>query len=329
MINNQCKMKIILAGSLEKPSSTVSFMKKTLEELGHEIIPFDYRKERKKYGNERTQQEMINLVEEKRPDVFLLIKGDGIFLETLGEIKKTCHVSFRYMDSPVKGWIVRLAKVSDSFFITAGGLIEKYKRLGVKNVFHLWEGCDPEVHRYLPTDSPEYQCEVAFIGVGKAGRGSLLKKVTKAGFDLKIWGRDWPKSFPVQKEWVEPEEFAKVCSGAKLVLGLNDNNTIPDYFSDRTFLTLACRGFHITPYTPRLERWFTNRKHLVWYNARKEYPWSNRYQECINLIKYYLDKPKERERIARAGQEWVYSHYTWRHSMEKMIKILEELINRR
>ena len=322
-------MKIILAGSLEKPSSTVSFMKKTLEDLGQEIIPFDYRMKRKELGNEEMQKKMVALIKEKRPDVFLLMKGDGIFPETLEEIKKICHVSFRYMDSPIKGWIVRLARASDSFFITVGGLLEKYKRLGVKNVFHLWEGCDPEVHKYTPTNSPEYQCDVAFVGVNKAGRENLLKKVMKTGFNLKVWGRDWPKDFPVQKEWVEPEEFAKVCSSAKIVLGLNDNNTIPDYFSDRTFLTLACRGFHITSYTPRLERWFTNKKHLVWYHTKKRYPWSNRYAECINLIRYYLDKPKERGKIARTGQEWVYSHYTWRHSMEKMIKILEELINRR
>lgn len=322
-------MKIILAGPLDRPSSTVSFMKKTLEKLGQEIIPFDYRKEREKYGNERMQQAMIDLVRNKKPDVFLLVKGDGIFPETLKEIRKITHVSYRYMDSPIKGWIVRLAEASDSFFITAGGLIEKYKRLGIKNVFHLWEGCDPEVHKYTPTNSPEYQCDVAFIGVNKTERENLLKWVMKVNLNLKVWGRDWPKNFPVQKEWVEPEEFTKICSGAKVVLGLNDNNTIPDYFSDRTFLTLACKGFHITSYTPKLERWFTDKEHLVWYNTRKKYPWSSRYQECINLIKYYLDKPEERERIARAGQEWVYSHYTWRHSMEKMIRILGELIGKK
>ena len=321
-------MKIILAGSLEKPSSTVSFMKKTLEKLGQEIIPFDYRKEREKYGNKRMQEKMIGLTRGERPDVFLLLKGDGISPETLKEIKKICHVSFRYMDSPIKKWIVRLARTSDSFFLTVGGLIEEYRRLGVKNVFHLWEGCDPEVHKYIPSDSPKYQCEVAFVGVNKAGRENLLKGVMKAGFDLKIWGRDWPKGFPVQKEWIEPEEFTSVCSSAKIVLGLNDNNTIPDYFSDRTFLTLACRGFHVTSYTPRLERWFTNRKQLVWYNTRKKYPWSSRYQECVNLIRHYLGKPEKRERIARAGQEWVCSHYTWRHSMEKWLGIVRELIGK-
>jgi hypothetical protein len=324
-------VKILLAGSFEKSPvsvSTVYFMHKSLKDLGQEIIPFDYRVKRRELGNKESQEEMIALVERERPDIFLLVRGEEIFPESLKKIRTISYVALQYMDSPIKGWVVRLARASDSFFITAGGLVERYKRLGIKNVFHLWQGCDPEVNRYIPSDSPEYQCDVAFTGVNKAGREGLLRKVMKAGFDLKVWGRDWPNNFPVQKERTEPEEFAKVCSGAKIVLGLNDNNTIPDYFSNRTFLTLACRGFHITSYVPRLERWFTNKKHLVWYNTKKKYPWSSRYGECIDLIKYYLDKPEERKRIARAGQEWVYSHYTWRHSMKKMIGILGELIEK-
>jgi hypothetical protein len=321
-------MKILLAGPLEKPSSTVSFMKKALEDLDQEIVPFDYRQKREECGNERMQEEMIDLAKKENPDVFCLVKGDGIFPETLREIKKNTHLCFRYMDSPIKGWIVRLAKVSDSVFITAGGLVEKYKNLGIRNVFHLWEGCDPRIHRYVAPDSPEYSCDVAFVGVNKAGRRKLLRRVREAGFDLKIWGRNWPKDFPAEKEWIEPEEFAKVCSSAKIVLGLNDNNSIPDYFSDRTFLTLACRGFHITSYVPHLEEWFTNKKHLVWYDTGKKYPWSDRYKECIDLIRYYLSRPSERQKIALWGQEWVYSRYTWRHAMERMIEILRRLIDK-
>lgn len=323
-------MKIVLAGPLEKSTSTVVSKKKTLENLGQEIIPFDYRKKREEVGNERMQEEMIALAEKERPDVFLLVKGEEICPETVEKIKKVTHVSLRYVDSPMRSWVIRLARAADSFFITAGGLVERYKKAGVKNVYHLWQGCDSEVHRYLPSSSPEYQCDVAFIGLNKAGRRHLLGKVSRLGINLKIWGKNWPKGFPVEKEWLELEDFIKVCSNAKIVLSLNDNNTIPDYFSDRTFLVLACRGFHLTSYVPGLEKWFTNQEHLVWYRGvTKKYLWPlNRYGECLDLIKYYLNRPKERESIAQAGQEWVYSHYTWRHSMEKWLGIVGDLIGK-
>lgn len=318
-------MKIILAGHLGEPSSTVVFMKKALEELGQEIVPFDYRRERRKLGNGNMQARIIDLIREEKPDVFFLVKGEGISPLTLQQVKKTCHVSLRYMDSPIPRWLVRLGRVADSFFVTAGGLIDRYRRLGFNNVYHLWEGCAPKVHRYVESNSPLYQCEVAFIGTNKSGREQLLRQVKEQGFHVKIWGSpSWPLNLPYQGGLRDSEDFARVCSGAKIVLGLNDNNAIPDYFSDRTFLTLACRGFHLTSYIPGLEKWFTNREHLVWFPIRRG--GKGRYRECLELIDYYLNKPEERKRIAEAGQKYVYANYTWQRSMEKMLGILSKLI---
>jgi len=318
-------VKIILAGHLEKTSSTVVFMKKALEDLGQEMVPFDYRRERRELGNWKMQAKMIDLVQQEKPDAFLLVKGEGFYPHTLQQMKKTCHVALRYMDSLIPRWMVRLGRVADSFFVTAGGLVNRYRRLGFQNVYHLWEGCDPQVHRYIESGSPLYRCEVAFVGTNKAGREQLLRQIKKRGFQVKIWGSpSWPADLPYQGELWDSENFAKVCSGAKIVLGLNDNNVIPDYFSDRTFLTLACRGFHLTSYVPGLEKWFTNKEHLVWFNILKGA--FHRYDECINLINYYLKKPEERMRIAVAGQKHVYSNYTWRHSMEKMVGILLGLV---
>jgi len=317
-------VKILLAGYLAEPSSTVVFMKKVLEELGQEIVPFDYRWERRTFGNEEMQVKMIELVRQESPDIFLLMKGEGISPLTLREIKKTCHVSLRYMDSPIPRWLIRLGRVADSFFVTAGGVVEKYRRLGFSNVYHLWEGCDPRVHQYIETDTPLYQCEVAFVGTNKAGREQLLRQVKKRGFHLKIWGSpSWPANFPYQGELRDGRNFARVCSGAKIILGLNDNNSIPDYFSDRAFLTLACRGFHLTSYVPGLEKWFTNKEHLVWFPFRGR--WKGRYGECLELIDYYLKRPEERKRIAESGQKHVYAHYSWQQSMEKMLAILSKL----
>ncbi|MCK4325360.1 hypothetical protein KAW55_01230, partial [bacterium] len=170
-------MKMILAGSLSKRSSTVSFMKKTLERLGHEIVLFDYRAERERHGNQKMQEMMVDLTGREKPDIFLLVKGEGIFPSIIQKIKEVAHVSLRYMDSPIPSWLVRLGRVADSFFVTAGGLVAKYRRLGFKNVYHLWEGCDPEVHRYVESDLPCYQCDIAFIGTNKVGRQRLLTQI--------------------------------------------------------------------------------------------------------------------------------------------------------
>src|SRR5262249_30519406 len=85
------------------------------------------------------------------------------------------------------------------------------------------------------------------------------------------------------------------------------------YFSNRTFLTLACGGFHLTHYVPELERMFTNRRHLVWFHSD---------DECLDLIRYYLARPRARRAIARAGQRWTRRRYGMRRSWRRILAAL-------
>ena len=52
--------------------------------------------------------------------------------------------------------------------------------------------------------------------------------------------------------------------------------SVERYFSNRTFLTLAAGGFHLTHYVPGLETMFENHRHLVWYRSD---------EECLELIR--------------------------------------------
>src|SRR5262249_18513973 len=72
------------------------------------------------------------------------------------------------------------------------------------------------------------------------------------------------------------------------------------YFSNRTFLTLASGGFHLTGYVPGLETMFDDHRHLVWYRSD---------DECLDLIAHYLDRPAERAAIAAEGQRHVRERY--------------------
>jgi spore maturation protein CgeB len=152
----------------------------------------------------------------------------------------------------------------------------------------------------------------------------------KAGFDLKIYGTRWPKDMPVAGEFVGGDDFARMCFNADIVLGTNDNNRIPDYFSLRTAMTLASRGFHITSYVPGLEKWFGNGKHLAWFSLKRRrlLPWQNDYSDCISIIRHYLDRREERRKIAVSGQEHVYKFFTWEHQLGKLLEKLKEIVGK-
>ena len=134
---------------------------------------------------------------------------------------------------------------------------------------------------------------------------------------------------PVVSDFIGEDDFARACFNADIVLGLNDNNKIRDYFSLRTAFTLASRGFHVTSYVPGLENWFVNGTHLAWFRvARKKLPpWRTDYSDCIRVIRHYLEKPEERRRIALAGQKHVYAYFTWEYQLGKVVEKLEKILS--
>ncbi len=324
-------MKILVAGPLENLVSNVHFIRRTFAQLGQEVESFDYRAIAKKEGNDAMHEKLAGAIESFKPDVLFLVKGERVDPLVIREIAGKTHVALHYMDSPIHGWLVRLGRECDSFWVTAGGLVEKYRKLGFRNVHHIWEGVDPKVHRHIEEEVPEYACQVAFMGTNKAGRELLLREVVKAGFDLKIWGERWPGDMPVVSEFIGEDDFARACFNAEIVLGLNDDNKIQDYFSLRTALTLASRGFHITSYVPGIENWFVSGTHLAWFKvARKKLrPWQADYSDCIRVIRQYLEKPQERRRIALEGQKHVYTYFTWEYQLGKVVEKLEEILSRK
>ncbi|TET38487.1 MAG: hypothetical protein E3J72_03090 [Planctomycetota bacterium] len=320
-------MKILIAGAYDNvPHTTVKFMEKAFRSLGHDVEIFDFRRIRKERGGSEMESQMLATVRETEPDTMILMKGEDINLRTIIAIGEHTHVSLRYMDSPLPRWLRKLAAACDSTFITAGGLVAEFEKAGVKNVFHLWEGVDPEVHRHWETDTDDFECDVAFVGVNKAGRDALLSTVIETGADVAVYGRKWPAGFPVRGEGIYLDDFAKLCSRAKIVLGMNDNNSIENYFSDRTFQIPACRGFHITSRVPGMENWFTDGGHLVCFDIGRGRG-KKKYADAADKVKYWLDRPDERVRIAAAGQKWVYERYTWKKVCAGMTGKIEALIS--
>ena len=45
-------------------------------------------------------------------------------------------------------------------------------------------------------------------------------------------------------------------------------------------------------------------------------------EECAELVQYYLDHDKEREKIAKAGQERTIREHTYHQRMEELIEIV-------
>lgn len=106
---------------------------------------------------------------------------------------------------------------------------------------------------------------------------------------------------------------AKVVVGDSVCLGFNHKN----YWSDRVYETLGRGGFLIHPYIKGMEEEFKDKEHLVYY----EY---GNFDQLRALIDYYLS-PKcadDRERIRKAGHEFVKNHATYTERLKRMLEIV-------
>ena len=185
---------------------------------------------------------------------------------------------------------------------------------GIDNMVFLMSGFSPRFHRPAPKQAAKR--DVAFIGgPGRRGqRASFLAEVSKR-FDTEVFGLHWQRWRHVTGDLrtsspVDNRGYAKVCASSRIVLGMNEVNEDIYYFSNRTFLTLACGGFHLTHYVPRLENVFRNGDHLVWYRDE---------EDALQQIEYWLQRDDERAVIAAGGHAEVLKQHGYFHRVARVL----------
>ena len=159
--------------------------------------------------------------------------------------------------------------------------------------------------------------EVVFVGSKKYHpewkyRGQLIDYLDNTyGKKFEHWGSD---GLGV----VRGKNLNQLYAGTKVVVGdtLCPKFNYPDYWSDRVYETIGRGGFIIHPYIQGMEKEFTDREHLVFYEYKN-------FKQLKELIDYYLTHDEERERIRIAGHNLVKEKYTYKNRWEYILNELE------
>jgi hypothetical protein len=114
---------------------------------------------------------------------------------------------------------------------------------------------------------------------------------------------------------VRGNDLNKLYATTKVVVGdtLCPKFSYPDYWSDRVYETVGRGGFIIHPYISGMEKHFTDREHLVFYDF-------NNFEQLKDLIDYYLAHPEEAEAIRKAGLKHVRNKHTYKNRWEHILK---------
>lgn len=112
------------------------------------------------------------------------------------------------------------------------------------------------------------------------------------------------------------DDCAKKLSQSRLLI----NESIKEDLNMRTFESLACKKLLITEEVPDLLKHFKDGVHLRTFKT---------IDEAVDIAKYYLAHPEEREAIAEAGYKEFLDKHTYLHRTREILKICigyEELV---
>lgn len=87
------------------------------------------------------------------------------------------------------------------------------------------------------------------------------------------------------------------------------------YTSNRLYNIISSGGFALVNWFPGIEYLFDNGSHLVWFKTP---------EEARELAVFYLKNPKERDKIALAGQELYKSRDTAAHRLDYMLGYMKK-----
>jgi spore maturation protein CgeB/SAM-dependent methyltransferase len=144
----------------------------------------------------------------------------------------------------------------------------------------------------------------------------------KLAFIGQVYGDRQQELAPVAAEFpfdvisgVYGADLSRVIQSYKIVLGPR-YPTVPGYWGNRVYVVLGHGGFFLAPEVDgmRDEGILAG----VHYAPLGDDP--------IHDIRYWLARPEERARIARAGQDLVLGRFTYKHCVQELCRVMEETL---
>jgi len=253
----------------------------------------------------RANLQFLQLVNEIKPDLILVIGTQGVRAGTLAQLRvrhPQLVIYCIYPDSPhnLDTDRIHCLPFFDRVTTSSPAWVQAFTSLGARRVAYLPFAADTDLYQptELPTGHSALTHDLTFIGTWRAEREILLNEL--ADYDLVVWGSNyWQKRTqphsPLRQKWggrslIGPE-FAQACSQSKIMLNMMDAISWPGP-NMRTFELPACRAFALTERSAAVLEIFREGETIECFDGLAE---------AREKISFYLKHENSREQIAAAA----------------------------
>jgi glycosyltransferase involved in cell wall biosynthesis len=275
-------------------------------------------------------REVLNVAQQFRPQIVLIIKGAYIRPETLIFIKKKINailVNYATDDpfNPINSTrdLINSIAFYDLYACTKRAIMDDVKRAGCPNVVYVPFGYMPSLHfpekPKIAEEKIRFSSDVVFIGGCDKDRAVIFEALIHALPDvqLALYGGYWnrfPQFRPYYRGFALGRDFRLALGGAKIALNLV-RKANRDGHVMRTFEIPACGAFMLAERTE---------EHLEFFEEDKEAVYFSSIDELVDKLRYYLHHDNKRVQIAERGYKRVtLNKHTYKDRLQQILNLLQ------
>ena len=255
-----------------------------------------------------------------KPDVVLNLVMDGHISRFLQEMKRHFRLLVGQIAAPLppgENWSVYNLVVS-----SLPHLVEYFRGLAVPSELNCL-GFEPALLAKLARQSP--QIPVSFVGSfhsAHASRLSFLEHLC-SHLEIQVWSSRldrWRHDSPIRSRYVGPAlgiEMYQILNRSKITL--NHHIDMAGCYANnlRLYEATGVGTLLVTDWKKNLNELFEPGREVVSYRSP---------EECVELVRYYLEHDDEMQAIARAGQARTLRDHTCYQRMQSLVEIVSRYL---
>ncbi len=281
---------------------------------------------RGRYWRQARDDSLVVHARRVRPELTVVLKGELLTDDGVRALRQEVRgpVVTWWTDDPwrypssVERW-----RLYEHAFIFDRSYVRRLASTGLTQAHFLPCACDESVYYPRRLSWPErmrYQCQIAFVGWYDPNRANVVR--TLSGYTVGIWGQGWTSREARRilngriprlrlRGYVRDAQAAKIYSAATIGLNIHHGQSCEAGLNTRTFELLAAGAFELVDAIPSMDELLTPGEEVVTYHSP---------DEARALVRYYLDRPAERTRIAERGRARVLREHTYLNRMQTLLR---------